>query len=171
MPRQRWHLPTLAPSSFCWSLQNIRLSDRYPHALKGRNPARRPGGFEIRRQKMFDLLNRGLCNPPHLASSLLAADFKSADPKKVRTFFYGGFQIRRDAWRVCVLVSNPPGCLAGMRSKIHVSLFRTTCLKYPKFFILSLLFLSFFLIFVLFFKNTNFNLIIFRDNENKTLEN
>ena len=58
-----------------------------------------------------------------------------------------------------------------MRFIIHVSLFRTTCLKYLKIFILSLLFLSFFLIFVLFFKNTNFNLIIFRDNENKTLEN
>ena len=47
---------------------------------------------------MFDLLNLGICNPPKkLASSLLAADFKSADPKKVGTFFYAGFQIRRDA--------------------------------------------------------------------------
>ena len=62
-----------------------------------RKPVRRPGGFEIRHKKMFDLLNRGICNPPHLASCLLAADFKSADPKKVRTFFDGGFQIRRDA--------------------------------------------------------------------------
>ena len=24
----------------------------------------RPGGFEIRRKKRFDLLNRGICNPP-----------------------------------------------------------------------------------------------------------
>ena len=29
-----------------------------------------------------------------------------------RTFFYGGFQIRRGAWRG-TLVSNPPGRLAG----------------------------------------------------------
>ena len=36
---------------------------------------------------------------------------------------------------------------------------------------LSLHFLSFFLKFVLFFKNMNFNLIIYRNNENKTLEN
>lgn len=58
-----------------------------------------------------------------------------------------------------------------MRFKIHVSLFRTTCLKYLNIIILYLLFLSFFLIFVLFFKNTNFKLIIIRDNENKALEN
>lgn len=46
-----------------------------------------------------------------------------------------------------------------------------TYLKFLNSFILSLLFLSFFLIFVLFFKNTNFKLIIIRDNENKALEN
>lgn len=68
-------------------------------------------------------------------------------------------------------ISNTPGCLAGLRSCGTPGVWGQTCLKYLKFFILSLLFLSFFLIFVLFFKNTNFNLIIFRDNENKTLEN
>ncbi len=28
------------------------------------NPVRRPGGFEIRRKKRFDLLKRGIWNPP-----------------------------------------------------------------------------------------------------------
>ena len=31
---------------------------------KRKSPARRPGGFEFRRKKRFDLLNRGICNPP-----------------------------------------------------------------------------------------------------------
>ncbi len=29
-----------------------------------RTPARRPGGFEIRRKKKFDLLKPGIYNPP-----------------------------------------------------------------------------------------------------------
>lgn len=51
------------------------------------------------------------------------------------------------------------------------SSFYPSTLKYLNIFMLSLHFLSFFLKFVLFFKNMNFNLIIFRNNENKTLEN
>lgn len=49
--------------------------------------------------------------------------------------------------------------------------FYPSTLKYLNIFMLSLHFLSFFLKFVLIFKNMNFNLIIFRNNENKTLEN
>ena len=40
-----------------------------------------------------------VCNSPHLASKLIAADCKSAEHQQVRTFFDGGLQIRRDAWR------------------------------------------------------------------------
>ena len=49
-----------------------------------RNPARRSGGFAIRRKKRFDLLNRGICNPPTTIKGKaysLAADCKSAMPK------------------------------------------------------------------------------------------
>ena len=49
-----------------------------------RNPARRSGGFAIRRKKRFDLLNRGICNPPTTIKGKtysLAADCKSAKPK------------------------------------------------------------------------------------------
>ena len=49
-----------------------------------RNPARRPDGFAIRRKKRFDLLNRGICNPPTTIKGKaysLAADCKSAKPK------------------------------------------------------------------------------------------
>nr|DAO96375.1 MAG TPA: hypothetical protein [Caudoviricetes sp.] len=31
-----------------------------------KSSVRRSGGFEIRRQKRFDLLNRWICNPPIL---------------------------------------------------------------------------------------------------------
>nr|DAQ63236.1 MAG TPA: hypothetical protein [Caudoviricetes sp.] len=31
-----------------------------------KSSVRRSGGFEIRRQKRFGLLNRGICNPPIL---------------------------------------------------------------------------------------------------------
>ena len=63
-----------------------------------KSSARRPGGFAIRRKKRFDLLNRGICNPPVKENAFsFAADFKSAEPKWVRTFFNAGFQIRRDA--------------------------------------------------------------------------
>ena len=61
-----------------------------------KSSVRRSGGFEIRRQKRFDLLNRGICNPPYslMQSGLLrisnpqslkrlgfflTADFKSAE--------------------------------------------------------------------------------------------
>ena len=49
-----------------------------------RNPARRSGGFAIRRKKRFDLLNRGIGNPPTTIKGKaysLAADCKSAKPK------------------------------------------------------------------------------------------
>ena len=49
-----------------------------------RNPARRSWGFAIRRKKRFDLLNRGICNPPTTIKGKaysLAADCKSAKPK------------------------------------------------------------------------------------------
>ena len=50
------------------------------HPIK--SPARRPGGFAIRRKKRFDLLNRGICNPPTKGNAFsFAADFKSAEPK------------------------------------------------------------------------------------------
>ena len=50
--------------------------------LQERKPARRPGGFAIRRKKRFDLLNRGICNPPTKGNAFsFAADFKSAEPK------------------------------------------------------------------------------------------
>ena len=50
------------------------------HPIK--SSARRPGGFAIRRKKRFDLLNRGICNPPTKGNAFfLAADFKSAEPK------------------------------------------------------------------------------------------
>ena len=47
----------------------------------------------------------GITNPPVLIG---------------RTFFDGGFQIRRNAWRTCVLenkIANPPERLAGLRSR------------------------------------------------------
>lgn len=61
-------------------------------------------------------------------------------------------------------------CHQSMPHPCGLSFYPST-LKYLNIFMLSLHFLSFFLKFVLFFKNMNFNLIIFRNNENKTLEN
>ena len=54
-------------------------------------PARRPAGFAIRRKGVC--FYWGITNPPLLIG---------------RTFFYGGLQIRRDAWRVYALGTNPP---------------------------------------------------------------
>jgi len=46
------------------------------------NPARRPGGFAIRRKKRFDLLKLGDFNPPTKGKAYsFAADCKSAEPK------------------------------------------------------------------------------------------
>lgn len=61
-------------------------------------------------------------------------------------------------------------CHQSMSHPCGLSFYPST-LKYLNIFMLSLHFLSFFLKFVLIFKNMNFNLIIFRNNENKTLEN
>ena len=42
----------------------------------------RPGGFEIRRRKRFDLLKRGICNPPIKGKACsFAADCKFTEPK------------------------------------------------------------------------------------------
>ena len=57
-------------------------ADLNPVRRSIKSPARRPGGFAIRRKKRFDLLNRGICNPPTKGNAFsLAADFKSAEPK------------------------------------------------------------------------------------------
>ena len=55
-----------------------------PPGITIKFPARRPGGFEIRRKKRFDLLKRGICNPPTTMKGKaisLAADYKSAEHK------------------------------------------------------------------------------------------
>ena len=39
-------------------------SPKVPKCLQERNPARRPGGFEIRRKKGSTYKQRGTCNPP-----------------------------------------------------------------------------------------------------------
>ena len=49
---------------------------------KSINPARRPGGFEIRRKKGSTYKQRGTCNPPNKSKAYsFAADCKSAEPK------------------------------------------------------------------------------------------
>ena len=61
-------------------------------------PVRRFDGFAIRRQKMSQpLYALEICNPQQSdLAHLLLGDYKS--PGFIgRTFFYGGFQIRRDA--------------------------------------------------------------------------
>ena len=61
-------------------------------------PVRRFDGFAIRRLKMSQpLYALGICNPQQsVLAHLLLGDYKS--PGFIgRTFFYGGFQIRRDA--------------------------------------------------------------------------
>ncbi|MGO5510630.1 hypothetical protein, partial [Segatella copri] len=97
------------------SLREIMASRRICNPPSKNVRPIKPGGFVIPQQKEKHTPLLRISNPQSLkrlghfltpdfksgGTPSFAADFKSAEPKKVRTFFSAGFQIRRDAFLCC----------------------------------------------------------------------